>query len=292
MSEHQSPPSARPRVHEGKLAIVTGSARSIGAAIAQDLASRGSNVIIDYVTESSDGPARDLAHKLEQDYNVKAIPVRADISKKDQCDLIIAAAKEHFTNPETGKVQIDILIHNAAILYLGGLEEVVEEEFHHIYAVNVLGPTLLTAACLPYLPTDRSGRIVMMSSINPKVGTPYTSLYSGTKAALEAMARVWCRELAERATVNTINPGPVMTDMYLSASEDIKKTLALWNPLTPLAPIRESDSAEVQELGKRLGGRGAYAHEIAQMVATLCSPDSGWCTGSLISCNGGLSFSY
>ena len=71
-----------------------------------------------------------------------------------------------------------------------------------------------------------------------------------------------------------------MTDMYLSSPEDIKKALALWNPLTPLAPIRETDSAEVQELGKRLGGRGAYAHEIAQMVATLCSPDSGWCTGS------------
>ncbi|KAI0128643.1 3-oxoacyl-acyl-carrier-protein reductase [Xylariales sp. AK1849] len=292
MGTLQPDSASQARVHEGKLAIVTGSARSIGAAIARDLASRGANVIINYVTATSDKAAKDLSRDLERDYGVKAVPVKADISKKDECGLIIEAAQKHFTNSSTAKLQIDIIVHNAAILYVGPLEQVVEDEFHHIYAVNVLGPTLLTAACLPFLPTDRSGRIVMLSSINPKVGTPHTTLYSGTKGAIEALARVWCRELAERATVNTINPGPVMTDMYLSASEDVKKGLALWNPLTPLAPVRETDSPEVRELGEKYGGRGAYAHEIARMVAMLCSPESGWCTGSLISCNGGLSFSY
>lgn len=186
---------------------------------------------------------------------------------------------------------MDILVHNAAVLYIGPLESVVEKEFHHIYAVNVLGPTLLTAACKPYLPTDRSGRIVMMSSINSKIGTPNTTLYSGTKAAMEAMARVWCRELSERATVNSINPGPVMTDMYLSAPEEVKQGLALWNPVTPLVAVRETDSPEVRELGNKFGGRAAYDHEIAGLIATICDPDAGWCTGSLISANGGLSFS-
>ncbi|KAH8649224.1 hypothetical protein BX600DRAFT_490076 [Xylariales sp. PMI_506] len=286
------------RVHEGKVALVTGSARSmsklysIGASIARGLASRGANLIINYATSSSDEAAAKLAVELQSLYNVKAITVKADVSKKAECGLIIEAAKAAFENPQTGKLQIDIIIHNAAILYVGPLEAVVEDEFHHIYAVNVLGPTLLTAACLPYLPTDRSGRIVLLSSINSKVGTPNTTLYAGTKGALEAMARVWCRELAERATVNTINPGPVMTDMYLAASEEVKQSLALWNPLTPLAPVRDSDSPEVQELGGRLGGRAAYAHEIANVVAMLCSPESAWTTGSLISCNGGLSFSY
>ncbi|KAK9423169.1 hypothetical protein SUNI508_04463 [Seiridium unicorne] len=282
----------RPRVHEGKLAIVTGSARSIGAAIVRDLASRGCNVIINYVTEKSTDAARELAQELERDYDVKAIPVMADISKKDQCTLITDDAQKRFADSATGKVQIDIIVHNAGILYLGPIEDVVEDEFQKIYAVNVLGPTFLTAACIPYLPSDRSGRIVILSSINSKVGTPHTTLYSGTKGAIEAMARVWCRELAERATVNTINPGPVMPDMYLSAPEEVKKGLTLWNPLTPLAPVRETDAPEVRELGRRLGGRGAYAHEIAQMVAMICSPDSGWCTGSLISSNGGLTFSY
>lgn len=279
------------RLHEGKLAIVTGSARSIGAAIVRNFASKGCNVIINYATQASDGPAAKLATELESSHGVRAVTVRADISKTSECDKIIEAAKEHFTNPETGALQIDILIHNAAILYLGPLEAVVEEEFQHIYAVNVLGPTLLTAACKPYLPTDRSGRIVMMSSINPKIGLPGTSLYSGTKASLEALARVWCRELAERATVNCINPGPVMTDMYLSASEDVKKQLALWNPVTPLVPVRDTDSPEVRELGERLGGRAAYEHEIAGAIATICNPEFGWCTGNLIGTNGGLTFS-
>ncbi|KAM3086984.1 hypothetical protein ACMFMG_001094 [Clarireedia jacksonii] len=286
-----SRPARQPRLHEGKLAIVTGSARSIGAAIARKLASKGCNIIINYATTSSDEPAAALAQELISENNVKAVPIRADISTTTGCGAIIAVVKEHFTNPKTGSPQVDILVHNAAVLYVGPLESVVEKEFHHIYAVNVLGPTLLTAACKPYLPLDRSGRIVMMSSISPKIGTPNTTLYSGTKAAMEAMTRVWARELAERCTVNAINPGPVMTDMYLSASEEVKQGLALWNPLTPLAPVRETDSEEVRELGNRLGGRAAYASEIAGLVAMICDPDSGWCTGSLVSANGGLAFS-
>ncbi|OTA83722.1 hypothetical protein M434DRAFT_378274 [Hypoxylon sp. CO27-5] len=281
-----------PRVHEGKLAIVTGSARSIGAAIVRNLASKGCNIIVNHATATSDQLATDLCQELEKNHRVRAAWVRADISKREDCAKIIETSKAHFTDPKTGKLQIDILVHNAAIAYVGPLEGVVEDEFQKIYAVNVLGPILLTTACVPYLPTDRSGRIVMMSSINAKVGTPNTTLYAGTKAALEAMARVWCRELAERATVNSINPGPVMTDMYLSASDEIKKLLALWNPVTPLAPVRPSDSPEVREIGERIGGRAAYDHEIAGLVAMLCSPEAGWCTGSLISANGGLSFSY
>ncbi|KAI0835820.1 NAD(P)-binding protein [Hypoxylon sp. FL0890] len=292
MESTRASSSGVPRVHEGKLAIVTGSARSIGAAIVRNLASKGCNIIVNHATAKSDQLASDLCTELEKNHGVRAVWVRADISKREDCDKIIETAKAHFTDPKTGKLQIDILIHNAAILYLGPVESVVEDEFQKMYAVNVLGPILVTTACIPYLPTDRSGRIVMMSSINPKVGTPNSTLYSGTKGALEAMARVWSRELSERATVNSINPGPVMTDMYLSAPDDIKQSLALWNPLTPLAPVRPSDSPEVREIGERFGGRAAYDHEIAGLVAMLCSPEAGWCTGSLISANGGLSFSY
>ncbi|KAF7877178.1 hypothetical protein EAF04_000863 [Stromatinia cepivora] len=293
MSETQLP-SRRvivPRVHEGKLAIVTGSARSIGAGIVRKLASKGCNIIINYATIASDKAAATLKTELESAHSIKATTIRADISTSAGCEQIIVAAKENFTNSKTGALQIDILVHNAAVLYVGPLESVIEKEFHHIYSVNVLGPTLLTAACKPFLPTDRSGRIVMMSSINPKIGTPNTTLYSGTKAAMEAMTRVWARELAENATVNAINPGPVMTDMYLSAPEEVKQGLALWNPLTPLAPVRETDSPEVKELGERLGGRAAYDHEIAGMIAIICDPDSSWMMGSLLSANGGLSFS-
>ena len=262
----------------------------IGASIARKLASKGSNILINYATSSSDTLASDLASEPTSTHSVKTATVRADISTREGCDAIITAAKQHFS--KNGTVQIDILIHNAAVVYVGPLESIDEKEFSHIYAVNVLGPHLLTAACKPYLPTDRSGRIVLMSSINPKIGTPHTTLYSGTKAAVEAMTRVWCRELAENATVNAINPGPVMTDMYLSAPEEVKQGLALWNPVTPLVAVRETDSDEVKEMGKRLGGRAAYDYEIAGIVGILCDPDAGWCTGSVVSANGGLSFSY
>lgn len=214
---------------------------------------------------------------------------KADISTPVGCDNIISVCKDAFG--KDGLV-ISIIVHNAAILYLGPVEAVVPDEFDHIYRANVLGPALLTGACKPYLPTDRSGRIVMMSSINSKVGTPHTTLYAGTKGAMEAMARVWCRELSENCTVNTINPGPVMTDMYMSAPDAVKEQLGLWNPLTPLVAVRDSDGPEVQELGKRFGGRAAYPEEIAGLVAMICSPESGWMTGSLVSANGGLIFSF
>lgn len=230
-----------------------------------------------------------LAAEFEQIYAVRALPIRADITSRDECDRLLSTAKCHFS--DSGKFQIDIIVHNAAIVYLGPLEAVKEDEFYRIYEVNVLGPILLTGACKPYLPTDRSGRIVLLSSINSKVGTEHTTLYSGTKGAVEAMTRVWCRELAERATVNSINPGPVMTDMYLKAPDDIKQFISRWNPLTPLAPVQQSDSEEVKEIGQKFGGRAAYADEIAGLVASICSPEFGWSTGGMISANGGLSFS-
>ncbi|KAI1390566.1 NAD(P)-binding protein [Hypoxylon trugodes] len=264
----------------------------IGAAIVRNLASKGCNIIVNHATASSDQAASELCEELEVAHGVKAIWVRADISKREECDNIVKAAKTHFANPETGKLQIDIIIHNAGIGIVGPLEDVVEEDFQRMYAVNVMGPILLTSASLPYLPTDRSGRIVMMSSVNSKVGTRHTSLYSGTKGALEAMARVWCHELAERATVNTINPGAVMTDMYLSASDAMKDRVAVFNSGAPLVALRPCDTPEVRKIGERFGGRAAYDYEIAGMVAILCSPEAGWCTGSIISANGGVSFSY
>lgn len=261
----------------------------IGAYIARNLASKGANILVSYATESSDANAADLCEELRVQHSTKAVPCRADISTVEGCDRIISVCKEHFGGDQ---LKISILVHNAAVLYLGPVESVKQDEFDHIYRVNVLGPALLTGTCKPYLPMDRSGRIVMMSSINPKVGTPNTTLYAGTKASIEAMARVWCRELSERCTVNTINPGPVMTDMYMTAPDAVKEQLGLWNPLTPLVAVRDSDGPEVQGLGERFGGRAAYPEEIAGLVGMICSPESGWMTGSLVSANGGLSFSY
>lgn len=280
-------------VHRGKLAIVTGSARGIGSYIARNLASSGANVLINYATASSDERAAALCKEIISKYGVLAVPCRADISTPEGCQQLIAACKAAFASEQEGQppLQIDILVHNAAVLYLGPVESVQTSEFDHIYHVNVLGPALLTGACKPYLPTDRSGRIVVVSSIAAKVGTTETTLYAGTKGALEAMMRVWCRELAEQATVNAITPGPVMTDMYLTAPDEIKQELAHWNPLVPLAPVTAADTRpEIQELGRKFGGRAAYPEEIADLVGMLCSEQSRWMTGSVISANGGQTF--
>ncbi|KAJ0122760.1 short-chain dehydrogenase [Diaporthe amygdali] len=283
---------ATPRIHEGKLAIVTGAARSIGAAIATNLAAKGAHVLIGYLTEASDKPAAELAQELTSKHNVIAVPCRADISTPEGVKTLIETCKEKFpANSKTGKLQIDIIINSAAVMPTGPVEAVTPEEFHKTYATNVLAPILLVGQAKPYLPTDRSGRIVNISSIGQKCGLPYLTLYSGTKGALEAMTRTWARELAEQCTVNTINPGSVLTDMFRNCSEDVLAAQALWSPVIPLSGAREWDTDEVKAIAKRWGGRPAYVEEIAGVVAIVCNPESGWMTGSVVSANGGQCFS-
>jgi NAD(P)-dependent dehydrogenase (short-subunit alcohol dehydrogenase family) len=106
------------------------------------------------------------------------------------------------------------------------------------------------------------------------------------------MTRTWSRELAERATVNAVNPGPVDTDMYSGTSPDFQARIKGFVQTTPLMATREDvDSAEAMEKAKGDGGRAAHDWEIAGVVGMLCSPESGWCTGSVICANGGMKFS-
>ncbi|KAK7744073.1 hypothetical protein SLS53_003591 [Cytospora paraplurivora] len=285
---------ATSRIHEGKLAIVTGAAResSIGAGIAKNLAEKGANILIVYLTEQSDAPAAALSQELISKHNVFAAGHRADISTPEGAASVVEAVKTKFpVNKATGKPQIDILINCAAQMITGPVEGVTPEDFYKSYGTNVLGPILLVGAAKPLLPKDRSGRIVNVSSTGQKCGLPYLSLYSGSKGALEAMTRTWARELAEHATVNAINPGPVLTDMFRQCSEDVLAAQAVWSPLIPLSAVREWDTDEVKAIAKRWGGRPAYVEEIAGVVAIICNPESGWMTGSLVSANGGLCFS-
>ena len=206
---------------------------------------------------------------------------------------LINTAKNHFSHPRTGKFQIDLIINNAAISENKPLEDVTPEDFTKTYTVNVLGPILLMQAALPYLPHDRSGRIVNLSSISSSMGLKGQTVYGGTKAAIEAMTRTWSRELSERATVNAVNPGPVSTEMYDSTSDDFQLHMKPFIQRAPLQAVREGiDDERFVKDNDRAGGRPAYAQEIAGVVAMLCSEDSAWCTGSVICANGGLKFSY
>ncbi|CZT01716.1 related to 3-oxoacyl-[acyl-carrier-protein] reductase [Rhynchosporium agropyri] len=279
----------RPRILDGKLAIVTGASRGIGEAIAHNLASKGANLILNYTSDSSSKATADLSALLTDEYEVTCLVVQADMGLPTGPAHIISTAKNHFSHPKTGKFQIDILVNNAGVSTNLTIAECTIDDFNRQYKINVLGPLLLIQAVLPYLPTDRSGRIVNLSSVSSTQGFIGQSVYGGTKAALEAMTRTWARELADRATVNAINPGPVKTDMWAGTTPDFKKNLRPFIEQTPGSKIRpEIDDKDLVEDAENAGGRPAYVGEIAGVVGMLCTPDSLWCTGQVVCANGGM----
>ncbi|KAK3942254.1 NAD(P)-binding protein [Diplogelasinospora grovesii] len=275
---------------EGKLGIITGASRGIGAAIAQNLASKGCNLVINYTSNSSTSLAALLAKQLESSYSIRTLCVQADVGTPDGVRKLVAATKEAFTSP-TGTFQIDIIVNNAGIAQNAFIPNVTMQQYEETYRVNVLGPLLLVQAAQPYLPKDRSGRIVNLSSVSSSTGFVGQSVYGGTKAALEAMTRTWARELAENCTVNAINPGPVEGPMYASNSPEFLAGIRGWIMHTPLmAPRPGVDSPEVVEAAKAdgSGGRPAYTYEVAGIAGMLCTPDAAWCTGQVVCANGGM----
>ncbi|KAF2223305.1 hypothetical protein BDZ85DRAFT_216850 [Elsinoe ampelina] len=281
--------SSRPL--EGKLAIVTGGSRGIGASISELLASKGANVAINYTSASSATKTADLATRLSSQYNITAHAIQADMGSTTGPSTLIEQTKSHFSPSQSSNFQIDILIQNAGVAHDAGLDEDNLTHFDRLYHINVRGPLLLMQAALPYLPHDRSGRVVNMSSVSSTCGFKRQSMYGGTKAALEGMTKVWARELAERATVNAVNPGPVATDMWDGVDEKFLRGINPWTVNTPLAGVREGhDHGKTLEQAKIMGGRPAYDKEIAGVVVMLCGEESAWCTGSTICANGGMKF--
>ncbi|KAF2127459.1 NAD(P)-binding protein [Dothidotthia symphoricarpi CBS 119687] len=284
--------SSSSRVLQGRLAIVTGASRGIGVEIARNLASKGSNIVLNYTSDSSTKIAEDLAAELQSEYDVKAIAVQASMGSETGPKHLIEIAKNNFQHPKTGKFQLDIIINNAGVAGNNYVENVDCEDFARQFNINVRGPLLLLQAAIPYLPNDRSGRIVSLSSVSSSLGYKGQSIYGGTKAALESMTRTWSRELSERCTVNTVNPGPVATDMYWGNDEAFIAQNKPFIENTPLATPRKGiDPERIYEASQNAGGRPAYSEEVAGVVGMLCLPEAGWTTGSVICANGGMKFS-
>ncbi|CCF36819.1 short-chain dehydrogenase [Colletotrichum higginsianum] len=236
---------------------------SFGAVVAEHFASRGANVVINYATDGSTETAKALAKDFEAKYNVRALAVKADLSK-----------------PEAPQQLIDILINNAATVNAQGIDQLDLDLFDATFNLNCKAPALLVKASFPYLPTDRSGRIVNISSATTTWGVWWQTSYAGTKGAIEAMTRVWARELAERATVNAVAPGPMDTGLYSSLPDEPREALRPLNILTPLAKARPGS----------IGGRPGYLEEVAGVVGVCCLPESGWMTGNLVGASGGGAF--
>ncbi|EEA20592.1 hypothetical protein TMatcc_000583 [Talaromyces marneffei ATCC 18224] len=284
---------------EGKFGIVTGGSRGIGEAIARNLAKKGCSLLLNYTSESSRTKTEELASSFTESFGVHCTTVRADLTDAQAAsEIIIDASKKHFGDKP---LRIDILINNAGVSQDRKLADSAKgpidaEYFHWHYNINVLAPLLLTQACIPYLPNDRSGRIVNISSVSSSLGFEGQSVYGGTKAALEAMTRTWARELADRATVNAVNPGPVIGDMYFLTGEQFWKDIQGWQDNTPLSKVAPDasdleglDAEKIRLIQEKMGGRRpAFTSEIAGVVAMLCTEDAAWCTGSVVNANGGM----
>ncbi|KAJ6260337.1 hypothetical protein Dda_4563 [Drechslerella dactyloides] len=249
----------------------------IGAAIAEKLASYGANIVLNYTSDSSTQKTTDLARSLSEKYGISSIIVKADMGDPSVGETIIDSIKNSPQySQSTTPLVVDIIINNAGISRNTKIQDITPEIFKEHYDVNVLGPLMLVKAAMPYLPHDGSGRIVSLSSVSASLGLPGQAIYGGTKAALEAVTRTWSRELAERCTATCVNPGPVVTDMYGGTSEDFKEVM---RPFIERAPLMNAGGAK---------GRGATPEEVAGCVGMLCLPESYWCTGSVVSCNGGM----
>jgi 3-oxoacyl-[acyl-carrier protein] reductase len=243
----------------GKVAVVTGASKGIGASIALHLAAEGASVVVNY-SSSKEGADRVVAEIAKA--GGKALAVKANLA--DQADIrrLFARAKEAF-----GKV--DILVNNAGVYQFAPLEEVTPELFHKMFDLNVLGLILASQEAVKQFGPD-GGSIINISSVAATSAPPTTSVYSATKAAVDAVTRSLAQELGPRKIrVNSINPGMVETEGFHAAG------------------IAESDFQKQTESQTPLGRIG-QPQDIAPAAVYLASSDSAWVTGETFYISGGL----
>ena len=243
---------------QGKVAIVTGASKGIGAAIAKSLAAEGASVVVNYA--SSKEGADVVVSEITKNGG-RAVAVQADTSKQADVVRLIDETKRHFGG-------LDVLVNNAGVYEFAPLEGVTEEHFQRHFGVNVLGPLLTTREALKVF-NGQGGSVINVSSVVSTTGLPNVSVYSGTKGALDSITRSLAIELAPRKIrVNTLAPGAVETEGTHAAGiagSDFEKQVVASTPL----------------------GRFGQPDDIAKVAVFLASDDSGWLTGERIPASGG-----
>ena len=245
----------------GKVAVVTGASKGIGAAIAKHLADEGAAVVVNYA--SSKGGA-DLVVAEITGKGGRAVAVQADVARPADIRRLFAEAKKAFG-------RLDVLVNNAGIYQFAPLEEVTPEHFHKLFDLNVLGLILTTQEAARHFGPD-GGSVVNISSVVSTSAPPNASVYSATKAAVDAVTRSLARELGPRnIRVNAINPGMVETEGTTSAGitageSDLRKQMESQTPL----------------------GRIGRPSDIAPAAVFLASSDSAWIAGETLYISGGF----
>jgi 3-oxoacyl-[acyl-carrier protein] reductase len=242
----------------GKVAVVTGASKGIGAAIAKRLAADGASVVVNYA--SSREGAEKVVNEITQ-AGGKAVAVRASVAHEADIDTLFAETRKTF-----GK--LDILINNAGVYSFAPLEEITATEYGRLYDTNVLGLLLTTKAALPLFPPE-GGSVVNISSVVSTLAPATASVYSSTKGAVDTITKALAKELGPRnIRVNSINPGFVVTEGTHTAGiagGDFERGAVASTPL----------------------GRAGQPDDIAPPVSFLASDDARWITGENIFVSGG-----
>ena len=242
----------------GKVAVVTGASKGIGAAIAKALGAEGASVVVNYA--SSKAGADKVVEAINSNGG-NAVAVKADVSKAADAKALIDEALKAFG-------RIDVLVNNSGVFEFAPIEAITEEHFHRQFNTNVLGLLLVTQAAAKHLP--EGGSVINIGSAVSRITPPNSAVYTATKGAVDAITGVLAREFGPRKIrVNSINPGMTETEGAQSAGfigSDMEKALAAQTPL----------------------GRIAQPEEIADIAVFLASKDARWLTGETLLASGGM----
>ena len=242
----------------GKVAVVTGASKGIGAAIAKSLAGEGASVVVNYASSKAGADAVVSAITAA---GGKAVAVGGDVSKAAEAKGLIDAAIKNFG-------RLDILVNNSGVYEFSPIEVLTEEQFHKMFNINVLGLLLTTQAAVPHLGEGAS--IINIGSVVSSLSPPNSAIYTATKGAVDAISGVLAKELgARKIRVNSINPGMVETEGVQTAGilgSDFEKDTVAQTPL----------------------GRLGQPDDIATVATFLASNDAKWVTGELVRAGGGL----
>jgi 3-oxoacyl-[acyl-carrier protein] reductase len=242
----------------GKVAVVTGASRGIGASIATHLAAEGASVVVNYASSKA-GADKVVAEIVAK--GGKAVALQGDVSKQGDIVRLFAETKKAFGG-------VDILVNNAGVYEFAPLEKITPAHFHRMFDINVLGLLLTTQEAVKHM-GPQGGSIVNISSVAATAGLPGAAAYGATKASIGVITVTLAKELGPRKIrVNAVSPGMVETEgLHAAGLEDnFRKTVEAQTPL----------------------GRIGQPQDIAPAVVFLASPDAAWITGESLFISGGM----
>ncbi|KAI1810479.1 putative versicolorin reductase [Poronia punctata] len=252
---------------DGKVALVTGSGRGIGAAMAVELGRCGAKVVVNYAN------SRESAEKVVQEIKSlgsDSIAIKADVRQVAETTRLMDEAIKHFGG-------LDIVCSNSGVVSFGHLSEVTEEEFDRVFSLNTRGQFFVAREAYKHL--NEGGRIILMSSNTAKdFSVPRHSLYSGSKGAIDSFVRVFAKDCGDkRITVNAVAPGGTVTDMFHEVSQHY-----IPNGDQYSAEERQKMAAHASPLA-----RNGFPIDIARVVCFLASKEAEWVNGKILTLDGG-----